>query len=451
MKIEFLKSEGSSSLILIYAGWSTRPELFADVYRKGWDVAVAYDFTDISLDTTFLNKYTTIMLFAWSLGVRAAVLTLPSSVITAAYAINGTLAPVDDIEGIPRDIYYGTAQNLNERNLIKFRKRMAGDSETFRRFFSAAFSDDEIDSLRNQLYKIADFQGPLAELPWRKAYISGADRIFPSENMINHWKNRCVNIEYLENASHYLPIENIIDREIPDTEVIANKFSDSFFTYDDNAKAQFIIASNLSELLKSLPIHKNPNILEIGPGTGFLTRKYANYLKPEHIDFVDIADIPHMGVTSEENYYREDAEQWIRLADSQSYDYVLSASAIQWFINMPEFIRQSHRVLKPGGYLAISTFISGNLKELDAFRPSPINYLEKGEYIDLLSEKFEIIHCSEEKIKLEFDSPRQLLMHLKLTGVGGSAKSDTPLRLSALRDTHTLTYRPLYILARKSL
>ena len=138
MKIDFLcRDDNNTRLILIYAGWSAGPSIAADVRMEGWDVAVVHDY-----------------LFAWSLGVYAASVTLPPDRVTAAFAINGTLSPVDDSHGIPAAVFRGTAAGLDARNLMKFRMRMmSGRSEweAKRHLFDDAADGDRIENLRHQL------------------------------------------------------------------------------------------------------------------------------------------------------------------------------------------------------------------------------------------------------------------------------------------------------------
>ena len=110
MKVEFIhKAKENSRLILIFTGWSAEPRLHANVSHDTWDVAVVYDYSDLTLPDAILDGYYTVYVFAWSLGVFAAERTLDPRRITAAYAINGTPVPVSDSHGIPGEIVLGTA------------------------------------------------------------------------------------------------------------------------------------------------------------------------------------------------------------------------------------------------------------------------------------------------------------------------------------------------------
>ncbi|MDE7116742.1 MAG: methyltransferase domain-containing protein, partial [Muribaculaceae bacterium] len=165
------------------------------------------------------------------------------------------------------------------------------------------------------------------------------------------------------------------------------------------------------------------------------------------IDFVDIAPVQPMHLAQTERYFCEDAEKWVRLAE-EKYDCILSSSTIQWFANIPEFINSCSRLLRPGGVILVSSFTQGNLGELDSLRPSPIHYHSPEEYRKWFERNFDDTAVLTEEITLRFSSPRELMMHLKHTGVGGSAPSPG-ISPSVLRAIDRITYRPVYISATK--
>ena len=152
-----------------------------------------------------------------------------------------------------------------------------------------------------------------------------------------------------------------------------------------------------------------------------------------------------MNVADKEIYFCEDAEKWMREC-GEKYDCILSSSTIQWFANIPEFLYNCSKSLLPGGVLVLSSFLPGNLGELDALRPSPIHYHTETEYREWLEKYFNDIEIHTEEIHLEFSSPRELLMHLKHTGVAGSAPSPH-ISPAALRSIHTITYHTIFITA----
>lgn len=101
--------------------------------------------------------------------------------------------------------------------------------------------------------------------------------------------------------------------------------------------------------------------------------------------------------------------------------------------------------------LICSTFLPGNLKELVAAGGTSLMYLDKEEIEVFLKNRFSKYELIDEEIKLVFASAREALMHLKYTGVAGSANPGNAGKImESLRDSDgrvTLTYHPLYILA----
>lgn len=458
MKLEFLKKEEDNTrLILVFAGWSAGPEIARGIDLPGWDVAVAYDFSSLSLDADFLNSYYTVYLFAWSLGVYAASLTLPTDRITSAFAINGTLHPVDDRLGIPTAIFKGTAENLSARNLLKFRMRMMRDTNQWKecsQLFDCEPDNDRIEHLRNELLNIIDScsstdidASQKQPLQWTRAYISANDRIFPSANMRNAW-DLDPDVEQTETeGGHYSDIAEIVRNVISDPRKVSEKFTRAASTYDTHAIAQYSIALKLASKFEEICACKISDLLEIGCGTGLFTREYSRWLRPERATFVDITRTGPFGIADEERYVTEDAEKWI-VADTAEYDAIVSASCIQWFADIPRFLAECARRLRSGGILAVSTFLPGNMSELDEVRPAPLLYPKKNQLIEWLEHDFTDIEVTDEEIKVEFKSVREMLMHLKHTGVGGSAPS-SGRSMSDIAHLKSLTYRPVYIIARK--
>lgn len=452
MILKFLRKNNNRRLILIFTGWGTGPELYTRVDIPGWDVAVAFRIDGKPLDPAKLDGYYTIYLFAWSLGVYMADLKLPPERITKAFAINGTVAPVHDDYGIPVAIFRGTADNLDPRNLTKFRRRTMPDSETFRRLFPEEGSPLMCRCLASQLYDVMDMldgsEGK-PRLQWTRAYIGTRDRIFPPDNMRKAW-SLAPEVEIIESEdTHFMDIPSIIRSVIADTDKVSARFSKAAATYDSHAIPQKMTAVHLASMLRgfvnSADVH---NVLEIGPGTGFLTRYWSSFLTPDHIDFVDITRVGPFDTPGHADYHVADAEAWVADRDGADgrYDLIVSSSVIQWFADIPRFLDNCAAILNPGGILAISTFAPGNLSELDALRPAPLLYPSLTKLRESVAGNFDVLASNSFTICMEFENRRHLMMHLKHTGVAGSAAQP---KVAPLTDISTLTYRPVFLLARR--
>ena len=83
---------------------------------------------------------------------------------------------------------------------------------------------------------------------------------------------------------------------------------------------------------------------------------------------------------------------------------------------------------------------------MDEFRPSPLHYYEPEEIEEIAGRYFEEVTVISDDIILEFNSTRELLMHLKYTGVNGikTLGDFSPFKLKGIK---TLTYKPVYVIA----
>lgn len=184
MKIEYIRRGAATRLILIFAGWSTDARYYRECVADGWDTAVVYDYTDMTMPD-LPPQYSTIYLFAYSLGVWAADLTATDAAVRIA--VFGTADPVSDRYGIPEAIFRGTADGLDHKSLAKFHLRMAGDKASYLRLLDTLPAQPDIEHLKRELLTIArradayDARG----VRWNRAYISKADRIFPFGTRLN--------------------------------------------------------------------------------------------------------------------------------------------------------------------------------------------------------------------------------------------------------------------------
>ncbi len=455
MKIEFThQSPGCHRLILIFAGWSTDTSLYASIKKKDWDVAIVSDYLTLDFSSEILKTYSTIYLYCWSLGVWAASNVIDQKYITRAFAINGTEHPVSDIHGIPKKIFQGTAETLSDRNLLKFRKRLLGQ-EYADRLPELEKCNSSIKKLSDELFAIMKLSDSpnFSHIRWERVYIGREDKIFPPQNQKRAWEAiqfRCKEICFL-NAPHYIDLQEIVNATIPDLEKMGRRFYTSSSSYDNNAIAQTQIAKKLTELIQLSDLSPNPNILEIGQGTGLFTRLYSKKINPSKAEFVDIYPTARFGIAPEEIYHVCDAEQWLEYNNS-TYDLILSASTIQWFRNSKRFFQRTSQLLNSEGELICSTFLPGTLDLFDNVRPSPMLYPTTGELEQMIKEFFGEVYLEELKVELKFNNVKDALMHLKATGVGGAFGRFGEIRdiinaLSAEKEKPTLHFNALLIKA----
>ncbi|MDE7420085.1 MAG: DUF452 family protein [Muribaculaceae bacterium] len=437
MKIEFIKRGAETRLILLFAGWSTDARYYVDSVVDDWDFAVVSDYRDMSMPS-IPEQYSTIYIFAYSLGVWAA--SKCNIKAAAKIAICGSGIPVSDTMGIPESVFNATADFLTAESLKKFHRRMAGDRATLNRIEPLLPCSPDVAALKEELYAIASEKNALgAESKWDKVYIASNDRIFPVENLNRYWDMHPDTVKVNVNSSHAIDISQIIKEVIPNPDAIGEGFSSAVNTYNGNAIVQTEICNRIGEIIARQLCDRNSNIdslLEIGVGQGLLTEIWQRLLTPSHATFVDLLPMPKFGIAQTEEYVMTDAEEWLKNY-SAKYDVILSASTIQWFADPIGFVNIVKSHLNPGGFAIISTFTKGNLHQLDAVRPCPLIYHTSEEYGKIPG--FQIMEWER---TLQFPSSREMMMHLRRTGVA-PRRSYSSVPISALPTE--LTYRPAII------
>ena len=458
MKLDFTVKQNNRKLILIFAGWGMSPAPFSNIRLAGHDIAVIWDYCDTALDIKALSGYTDIYLFAWSFGVYMASQVLASTGLTPTVkvAVNGTLRPIDDTEGIPSQIFRGTLENLSERNLDKFYRRMCKNAESFASF-SANRPDRDIEGLKEELIAIEnayshDDSGSHAAADWDRAVIAGNDRIFPPDNQRRAWRT-LQRTRIIEDGAHLPDWQTLIEQEIIDKSLVAQKFARSAATYDDNADVQRHIAEKLWLLWQKASPAPPLSILEAGYGTGMLTRLYMSKWHPYRVSLWDLApveiELPEAG-----EIIAGDAEELIRLIPEAYYEAIATASAMQWFDSPERWLHNAAQALTAGGIIAVSTFGPDNMHEIAKITGMPLRYYSVEELASMTPAGCRIISVEEEHITKEFDSPREVMHHLKLTGVNAMRNTPTDIRrlISGYPMTGgkaCLTYHPIYLIIQK--
>jgi len=192
MKHKFLHKNNNTNLILFFNGWGMDESIVSHLNSEDFDVCIFqhYD-SNFELDLEF-GLYENIYLIAFSMGVWAAANALQkkSQKFDAKIAINGTMLPINDENGIPVSIFKGTIDHFSERNKHKFDRRMMDSKENFenfKRLKSERTLEDQLEELK------LIYQEALAselDFSYDKAIIGEQDLIFPTKNQMYFWNNK---------------------------------------------------------------------------------------------------------------------------------------------------------------------------------------------------------------------------------------------------------------------
>ena len=125
----------------------------------------------------------------------------------------------------------------------------------------------------------------------------------------------------------------------------------------------------------------------------------------------------------------------------EKFDLIVSNAAFQWTEDFLMFFKKLSLSLNHNGLLAFSSFAPDNFKEISTITNNKLKYYENGEIITLAQKFFVPVFDSSEIITLDFDTPREVLTHMKSLGVNGIDKR--PWTKKDIIEFET-TYRKLY-------
>lgn len=226
-----------------------------------------------------------------------------------------------------------------------------------------------------------------------------------------------------------------------DRERISQHFDAAASSYERHAVIQRQAAEQLVERIATLPLPSRPRILEIGCGTGLLTRALACRLGEADWTITDIA--PTMLATLRTTgappgtvrYQIMDGEHPTNLPGG--YDLICSSMATQWFEDLNAGLGRLAHLLAPGGFLAISTLA------LDTFREWRTAHAAAG--LTAATQVYPAPHTiaptcpgllgsviDTHLVDTHADG-LQFLKHLRGVGAAIPSGTQTPLGISALR------------------
>lgn len=260
---------------------------------------------------------------------------------------------------------------------------------------------------------------------------------------------------------------------------IQQSFQRALQSYNDNANIQQTIAKRLVDLAfqAGLPTQVN-RALEIGCGTGFLTQQLSQSVGVQEMFVNDL-------VPSCEDFINQlipDSTQWQFLSGDietaqipNQLDLISSASTLQWVNDLQSLLGQLTQKLNSHGYLVISSFAEEHFTEIRSVQSQlqkdasgtieknidyPMNYWSSAQWNAALSEEYDVLSIHSDIQTAQFDSVKELLMHLRLTGVNGNARQRwTQQKLNRFSATYAenfqengkfkLSYNPIYVVAKK--
>lgn len=242
-------------------------------------------------------------------------------------------------------------------------------------------------------------------------------------------------------------------------DLVKLRFENSFYTYDEHAVVQRDMAEKLADYTFASCGEYYKKVLEIGCGTGFLTKHIMNDFKIKKLMINDIS--PEVIGYIEKiapycNFLIGDMEN---IVFDTKFNIVTSNAAFQWAEDLQSMINRFYHVLEAEGVLAFTTFGEQNFEQITKISNRKLMYKNIEELQPMFGD-FEVKILKEEVINLEFHSPVDVLRHIK--GIGANAMAAEFWTKGVLKDFDkkyreyfstangvSLTYHPIYVVLRK--
>lgn len=189
MKAVWQNKKNNDKLIVFFNGWAMDENAVKHLECKNFDVLIIYDYRDISSFNfeSYKEKY----LIAWSMGVMVCNLFYDIlNNFDKKIAIAGTSEMINDNYGIPEKIYNLTIRMFNEQSKDKFMENMG---------FSNIKLSRSTEELKEELIALKSVN-PNKIIAFDSAIVPLKDKIVPSKNQLNYWKNKAKTLD----LPHYI-------------------------------------------------------------------------------------------------------------------------------------------------------------------------------------------------------------------------------------------------------
>ena len=244
---------------------------------------------------------------------------------------------------------------------------------------------------------------------------------------------------------------------ITDNHVTA-RFNSAAATYHDQPGVQYEVAGKVADMCTDpqfLPSGEVSDILEIGCGTGYLTRLLA-----EHFEDAEIVatDVSRSMIDTVRKYLQRHTNVVLHPVDVRSMslsparDLIVSSSALHWINPLPPVLQRLMDALRPGGVLVCALMTRGTLCELHDLRkqiaPDKQTETELPDAQELIAslnkDGYEMDYAVEQSITVQYPTALDFMKTLNRQGVtGGFFNSANRLNRTELKKLVT-AYDQLY-------
>jgi malonyl-CoA O-methyltransferase len=216
------------------------------------------------------------------------------------------------------------------------------------------------------------------------------------------------------------------------------KVSSEFSKYATHYGTYNVIQEKVAEKLLSLVTSKPKNILDLGCGNGTLAKKIAwKYDKLMAVDFAPgMLELHPKSANIECIYGNFNDENLFEQLKEYHFDYIFSASALQWADDLKKTFEQLQTLHAPVALAVFTANTFATLYKTASLDPllisaDKLNVLQK----QYFNGNFELV-----QYKLEFKNVREMFRYIKKSGVSGSRNVLSYKEMKKLMQEYPLDY-----------
>jgi malonyl-CoA O-methyltransferase len=216
------------------------------------------------------------------------------------------------------------------------------------------------------------------------------------------------------------------------------KISSEFSKYASCYNSYNVIQNKVIDKLLSTVSSKPKNILDLGCGRGDLCQKISwRYDKFTGIDFAPgMLELHPKSKKIEAIYGDFNDEMLFENLLTYRYDYIFSASALQWAEDLDRVFKNISLLKAP---VALAIFTSNTFKKLNE-TASIKSILRSVDEVNTLQKKYFNAKFEVVEYRLEFESTRDMFRYIKKSGVSGSRKVLSYKQTKKLMNEYPVNY-----------
>ncbi len=239
-------------------------------------------------------------------------------------------------------------------------------------------------------------------------------------------------------------------------DLVKFRFKKTIRTYDSSAVIQKDMAFRLIEKILEYCGNNFHKVFEFGAGTGLLSKNiYGKINFDEYYanDIIEESEFCIKNIIKDVKFLAGDIE---RIELEENFDLILSNAVMQWIYDTDELLLKIRKNIKDDGYFAFTTFGEKNYEEIRQTTGVSLNYLKAETLKEKCSRFFEIVNFEENLQTLYFDTPLDVLKHIKYSGTNAIKTLNwTVSKLKTFDEYYkknfssgckvTLTYNPIFV------